>query len=202
MSGYLLQVQAPLITSSLKTDGTFSTAAAGHRYLQITADSTEFDNLVADQLAGCVLIFSAGTGAPYSYFIRSNTAVATRMVQFELQQGLKAAPTTNSDDVALQPSRVSNLIASLASESMGGGITGVTMATTTSALPFAWVQTRGRAIVLGDGTNTIGSVVVQSDGTAGAVQVEDAYTEPRLGYCLDTIVTTEYGPIMLSGGMD
>lgn len=57
-----------------------------------------------------------------------------------------------------------------------------------SEAAYGWVQTRGVSTVLQDssgGAFTIGCTVTLSDGTAGACQVMDAYTEPIVGTVID-----------------
>ena len=63
---------------------------------------------------------------------------------------------------------------------------------------FAWVQPRGQATCLADGTITEGNQLTLSDGTNGAVQLKDAETEIAIGHSLTTVATGEYAPIMLN----
>ena len=67
---------------------------------------------------------------------------------------------------------------------------------------YAWVQTKGPATVLADGTITLANRLTLSDGTNGSVQLKDAETEVEIGYALATVATGEYAPVMLNGLVD
>lgn len=67
------------------------------------------------------------------------------------------------------------------------------------AANYGWVQTRGTAAVLGNGTITIGTGLVASATTAGAVDGEAAtVTTQRVGLAAQAGATTKYNTVYLS----
>lgn len=64
---------------------------------------------------------------------------------------------------------------------------------------YGWFQTRGPAAVLGNGSITKGSGVIQSATTAGAVDIEAAATiTQRVGFAIQTGTSTKYNTVYLA----
>jgi hypothetical protein len=62
---------------------------------------------------------------------------------------------------------------------------------------YGWVQTRGVATILADGTIAAGQNVTLSDGVTGAVHTKDAETEPLIGYAAFAPDNTGYCGVVL-----
>jgi hypothetical protein len=74
---------------------------------------------------------------------------------------------------------------------------GVSLITATASY-YYWQQIGGIAGVLADGTNgVIGSKAIADASTAGAVDVDAAYTSPVVGYFVQTSVNTSTEPVFL-----
>lgn len=70
---------------------------------------------------------------------------------------------------------------------------------TTAPTTYYWGQTGGVCAVLGNGTPAIGGAVIPSATTDGAVDVDGASSvQPKVGYMLETMVSTQYYPVMLT----
>lgn len=166
-------------------------AAAAIGATSITTTSTV--TLTANQLTGGFVMVTTSTGAGYQYQIGTHPAVTSAVVTLQLVDPIIVALDTNSR-VDLVPSIYSNVIINPASAS--GNPVGVAVAAT-PATYYGWVQCRGVANVLADGTVTVGTTVVASNGTAGAVE---AFTgvQQVVGIAVTGIATTEYGAIALT----
>jgi len=77
-----------------------------------------------------------------------------------------------------------------------GGVIGAAVDNITAA-SYGWLQTKGACALLADGTVTVGTSVVASNGTAGAVEAATG-AQQIVGFALSGIATTEYGAIFLT----
>lgn len=175
---------------------TLKPGALGSTYVQFTLASA-----TANQYRGGKLIVTDDTGEGYTYDIIGNTATddpATGDIRIRLAQPLQVALDTTSD-VSIRGNQYSNLEGATAGTDEVPA--GVTCSTTTAALPYGWIQTKGIVGILQDGTINLGDVVTLSDGVTGAVQtlggggtdVADIITEPIVGYCVDPGDNTGHG---------
>lgn len=170
--------------------------AIGSRFVQITLAS-----VTANQYRGGKFITTDDTGEGFTYDIIGNTATdnpATGDFRLELAQPLVIALGTTTD-FAIAANQYANL------EGVTAGTdeipVGVTCNTSTAALPYGWIQTKGVVGILQDGTINLGDIVCVSDGVTGAVHtlggggtdVADIITEPIVGTCLDPGDTTGHG---------
>ena len=186
------------------TNGVIATATAGSTVVSLTAAGSagppaDFQGVEANDYAGSYLHITDGDGEGFTYRIKSNGAAASDVVAFTLYDPIVTALTTGATDWAISASRYNNCHITDATEGTLVDLfpTGVTMIGITSGY-FAWVQTRGQATCLADGTITEGNQLTLSDGTDGAVQLKDAETEVAIGHSLTTVATTEYAPRMLN----
>ena len=173
-------ILAPVVTYQMpdESNGVYP-GAIGSRYFVMTLATT-----TADQYAGAYCVFTDDTGEGYTFRVLSNTATdtpATGKVRFKLDKPLQVAVTTDTD-VAIQGCPYSNL------EDFNGLVddvaVGVTVRAMTTAAPYGWICTKGIVGILDDGGTTIGSMLTGSDGVDGAVQTQDAFTEPVVGFCV------------------
>ena len=151
--------------------------SVGSKYIEITLAAK-----VANQFEGGYIAITDGTGIGYTYRIKGNTATdnpATGNIRLELYDRLAVALDATSD-VAIVGSMYADLKVADATDYACSGVTVANFA----AAGWGFVQTWGVCGVLSDGAIAIGSDVTMSDSAAGAVQVQDAFTEPRVGYSL------------------
>jgi len=179
---------------------------AGQRFIQIT-----MDGIIANQFAGGYFSTTDDTGEGYTYRIKGNTASgnpASLSYRLELYDNLVAAVdnTTDYSIIGLPWNDVE--IATRTTDSI---ISGVSQRTSTSALPFAFVQTAGICAVLQDiHVPAIGDPVVLSPLTSGSVAkyfgtgslgASDVAVEGAnfvVGYCVDAGDSTGHTTIMLT----
>lgn len=140
----------------------------------------------ADQYAQGFLVVNDGTGEGNVYRISGHAAAASSgTLTVNLSEPLTVA-LTNASDVSLVKNPWKDIVAST-TIARAAGVANVAIA----ASSYGWVQTRGVCSVLADGTPAKGNALIQSDGTAGAVEVGAAHTDQVVGYALETFVSTE-----------
>ena len=190
------------------SDGTIANGGAGSSVVTITGSGSsgppaDFQGVGANQYSGSYLHITDGAGEGFTYRIKSNGAASSDAVAFTLYDPIVTALATGASDFAITPGLFKNVHITDATQ---GTVVdyipvGVTVIGVTSTY-YAWVQTRGAATVLADGTVTKGNRLTLSDGTNGSVQLKDAETEVEVGYALATVATGEYAPVMLKGLVD
>lgn len=151
--------------------------AIGSRYIQMTLAA-----VTANQFAGGYFTIEDGTGEGYTYRIRGNKATddpVTGDIVIELYDRIIIALDATSDIVIIG-SKCANLEPATPTDCVVAGVSIVDQA----AGDFGWIQTQGPTPVLSDEALVLGSLVVLSDSAAGQVQIQDAFTEPLLGYAL------------------
>ena len=190
------------------SNGVLSDVGAGSSVVTLTAAGSagppaDFQGVGANQYSGSYLHITDGAGEGYTYRIKSNGAAVSDAVEFTLYDPIVTALTSSASDFAISPGLFKNVHITDATQ---GTVVdyipiGVTVIGVTSTY-YAWVQTKGTATVLGDGTVTLGNRLTLSDGVNGSVQLKDAETEVEIGYALATVATGEYAPVMLKGLVD
>jgi hypothetical protein len=166
----------------------------------------EIASITADQFAGGYLqILTApttGVGEGIQYRIKSNSATSatvTNDVDFELYDPIKVALTTASD-IIISGNQYNKLVSATATDMLVAGVSPIAF---TSGY-YGWFQTSGVATVLvetnGTAVPAIGDNLTLGDGTAGACQLQDAYTEPLIGICAQIAATGEYISVYLRLG--
>jgi hypothetical protein len=177
----------------------------GSRWVEITLAS-----VVKDQYAGGYLVIALGTGLPYTYRIKGNTASATvnsqaSAVFIELYDPLIASLATST---ATTLTIIGNPYMDVDLCTAGGtaGTTnnwglGVAVRTLT-ANTYGWIQTTGPVGVFTDGTLTTGCAISTSAKTAGAIQQYGVGTTSNAsntlfvyqpcGFCIDVTASASY----------
>jgi hypothetical protein len=168
-------------TSLVETDNIIIAAAGrfslaiGSLALQVTLAS-----VVKDQFAGAMFQITDDAGEGHQYRIKSNSATSfttTDKVDIDFYDPLIVAVTTTSD-IAIVGGLWNGVMAAVAAtDTIVSGVAPIAI----TASYYFWLQTAGIAVVLADGTITLGDKLVVSDGVAGAVQTQDAYTEAAIG---------------------
>lgn len=158
-----------------------------------TIVTTTAITVTLNQLAGGYLIGATTPGQGYSYRITGNTAATSAVCTITLEDPVQIALTTGST-VTLVASPFSSII--LNPTTASGAQVGVAVYPVTNA-QYGWVQVKGPAAVLAQGTIVVGENVGASSTTAGAV-VASSGVLVDVGYAMQGIVTADYGPIFLN----
>ena len=164
-------------------DQTQKPGAIGSNYVQLTLAS-----ITANQFRGGKFVTTDDTGEGYTYDILANTATDTPAsgdIRLTLAQPLQVALDT-STDISIMGNRYSDLEAATSTDEDPAG---VSCSTTTSALPYGWIQTKGSVGLLQNGTVTQGDILVVA-ASGGAAETMTAFTQPIVGYCQDPGDTT------------
>lgn len=166
-------------------------AAAAIGATQIVTTSTV--TVTANQYAGGYAMITTSTGAGYQYQIGSHAAATSAVVTLNLVDPIVVALTTSSKvDLIANPYNGTLINPTVATSCP----VGVAVAPTPLSY-YCWLQTRGVANVLADGTVVVGTAVVASNGTAGAVEALTG-VQAIVGTAVTGIATTEYGAINLN----
>lgn len=168
-------------TSLVETDGVIIAAtgrfslAAGSLAIQAT-----LAGVAKNQFAGGMFQVTDDAGEGHQYRIKSNSATSfttTDKVDFDFYDPLVVAVTTASD-IAIVGGLWNGVMAAVAAtDTIVSGVAPIAV----TASYYFWAQTAGIALILADGTITIGDLLVVSDGVAGAVQTQDVFTEAAIG---------------------
>ena len=174
----------------------------GSKYVEMNVSALA--SVLLNDYAGGRLVITDDTGEGYTYDVIGNSAKgdpAADLIRVQLAQKLQVA-LDNTSDVAISPSRYTNLEISTSTDTYCSGVTCSTMVVATA--PYGWIQTKGDVGILQDGAIAIGNPVQLSDGVSGAVQLfggavasavvaYDFQTEPIIGYCVMAGDTTGHG---------
>ena len=173
-------------TAIAVADGKLTAASAGATSV-IYTDSGTVGSATADQYAGGYLHTEDDAGEGYCYRIKSNTAASSNAVTFTLFDPLQVAVTTATDTVFTGNLYNQLIAADGADDCLPAGITPISF---TSGY-YGWIQTRGIATVLSDGTPAAGSNVMMSDSVDGSVEVADQ-SHATIGYATSVGTNTGY----------
>ena len=170
-------------------------AAAAVGATSITTTTTLTATL--NQMAGGYVTVTASTGLGYTYKIKGNTAASSAVCTIYLEDPILVAMTVTTSTIDIILSPYAGVV--LSNSTISSAPVGVSVFPITAAY-YGWLQVRGPASVLADGSIAVGDIVVASNGTSGAVEIgANASTEAQapVGTALTGISTTEYGFIML-----
>lgn len=155
------------------------------------------------------LVVNKGTGAGQALLIAGNTsAVSSGSPTINLEDDIITATAVADSKFSLYPNVYSAcLLYAHASPntSIPTGVPNVTVpvaTATTAPSTYYWSQVGGECSVLADAATWVGTFdgIIASTLTDGAVGIQATATiQPTLGYSLDTLVSTEYRPVMLTG---
>lgn len=186
--GTLLQCPAEITNHQNLTP---AAAAAGALSVTVTLGATA---ATANQYAGGYLYVTVTPGQGYRYLIKSHPAAAlSTTLVLTLAEPILVALTTSSR-VDLVPNSLNGVIINPTTATgapVGAAIYPIT------AGNYGFIQVGGEASLLADGAVAVGTSVVASNGTAGAVEAATGVQAP-VGIAKTGIATTEYGPIILS----
>lgn len=147
----------------------------------------------ANQYAEGFLFVTVTPGQGYMYQISSHAAISSSTAFVaNLMDSIQVALTTSSRlDMVSNP--YGNVIVNpttATSTPVGAAVFIVTNA------QYGWIQTGGVTSLLADGTVTVGTSLVASNGTAGAVEAL-AGVQAEVALAVTGIATTEYGACKL-----
>jgi len=168
---------------------TAAAAAIGETSIVTSAITT-----TADQYLNGWLVVTVTPGQGYQYEIKANTVGTSAACTLTLADPILVALTTSSRyDLVTNPNSGVVINPTTATSAPAG----------VSIYPvaigeFGWLQVGGVANVLADGTVTVGTSLVASNATAGAVE---AFTgvQAIVGLAVTGIATTQYGAVKLIG---
>lgn len=170
--------------------------AAGDMQVTVTLGAT--NNATADQYKDGYVVGLSGTGAGQSARIRTHGAIAlstagTMYLAEPLTTTFAATPKAS-----LVKSPFSGMIISSTADTTEQ-VVGVPIITITAAY-YGWVQTKGIAGVLVNGTVTKGAGIIKGATTAGSADIEATATiTTRIGAIYDTAgASTTYATVMLN----
>jgi hypothetical protein len=168
------------------------TVAIGTKVLSVTV--TAGTAILENELKGGAFQINLGTGLGYSYVIDANSAIsaAETVVNLTLEEGIKVAL-----DVTTEFTLVHNPWNDVIESTTIGTPVGVALVVVTTAY-YYWAQTGGLGICLADGTPAAGEGLIQSNGTAGSLEVLAGAAIPQVAAVHGTaFVAAEYKPILL-----
>ena len=168
--------------------------AIGDKAVTITNGSQA---ITVDYFADGYLNVEDDVGEGYAYTIRSNSAAAASgVVTVNLYEGLQVAWTTDTTvNLFANPYAVTIIHPSPAT-AMLTGVSLVVVGTD----DYGWLQTRGPACVLVEGTHVINEKVIDSASADGAVAPTGstaAGEENYVGVVMEVAATTEHGLVFL-----
>lgn len=183
--GTLLQAPAEVTTHQ-----NLACAAAAIGDTEVTTTTTL--TCTANQYAGGFISVGVTPGQGYLYKIASHPAATGAVVTLTLEDPIRVALTTSSriDLVLSQFSGVIINPTTATSNPIGSAVTAVT------AAQYGWAQNGGTCCLLADGTVVVGTNLVASNATAGAVEAATG-VQASIGLAITGIATTEYGAVKL-----
>lgn len=182
--------QGPAEDTSNFQNLTVTAPAAGDTSITTTSTTT----LTANQLAGGLCVISSATTNQGQVFrIKSHAAATGAVVTINLDDPVVYAPT-GTTKIDMHPNPYNAVIVNPATASSAP--VGVAVFKVTNAY-FGWLQVLGAAPILADGTVTVGTALVASNGTAGAVEAL-AGVQAIVGTALTGIATTETGLVKIN----
>lgn len=156
--------------------------------------STSTVTVTANQYAGGWAMITVTPGQGYQYQIASHAAYTSAAPTFTLADPIQVTALTTGSRIDLVSNPYMSAIINPAAASSAP--IGVAVA----ALPisyYGWLQVKGVANVLADGTVTVGTSVCASNAVAGAIEAT-AGVQALVGTAVTGIATTEYGAVMLN----
>lgn len=187
--GNLLQSNAQVANHQNMTP---SAAAIGATSVTMTLGATA---ATANLYAEGYMCICTTPGNGYVYKVASNPAAdASASIVITLEDEIRTTAITASSRIDLISNPYSAVIqwpTTFTGTAVGVAQTAIT------ASQYGFIQTKGIANVLNDGGTTVGTAVVGSNGTAGAVEAATG-TQPVVGIALITGTTTENQAVYLN----
>lgn len=192
LAGGTALVPGKLQQTAAETTGWENLAVAAAAIGATSVTTTSTVTVTANQLTGGYMVVTTSTGVGYQYEIGTHAAASSAVVTLNLVDPIIVALDTNSR-VDLVANPYSGVIVNPATA------TGFPVGVAVAAVPatyYGWIQCRGVANVLADGAITVGTSLVASNATAGAVEPLTG-VQAIVGTAMTGISTTEYGAVNL-----
>lgn len=191
-AGATALVPGKMQQAAAEVTGNENLAVAASAIGSTTVTTTTSVTVTANQYAGGYVVVTTTPGQGYMYQIGSHPAATSAVLSITLVDPITVALTTSSViDLVANPYQSVILCPATA--------TGLPVGAAVAATPvsgYGWIQTRGVASVLADGSIAVGVSVCTSASTAGAVKTNVA-AGPFVGVSVTGIATTEYGAVDL-----
>lgn len=183
---------AEAIVADHTTMSAQAAAAIGATQIKVTLGATA---ATADQYADGYAIISDGTGKGIAYQIAGNGAAAlSTTCTINLYDPVTVALVATTSKVSLIKNPAKDVVEST-TLAKAVGVPNVAV----TAAYFGWFQKTGVASVLSDGTPAKNTELIQSNGTAGAVEVKvETDVIEVVGYANETLVNTKYHAVSLA----
>lgn len=191
------KLQSGALSTANYVNRTGVTTVAGQTSVTFTLGTTATSNLFAQGY----FYVNAGTGVGQTLLISGNTAATagnSNSTTVNLQDEIITATASSDSKFSIQPNPYSATVIAPSGTSTAIFAVGVPQVQIAAA-SYGWYQVGGPAAVLANGTPAVGSSVIPSGTTAGAVDVDAAASvQPKVGYTLIAAVTTEYRAVYLT----
>lgn len=185
-----------LLQSPAEDTGDQGLAVAVAAIGSLTITTTSTVTVTANQYAGGTVLVTVTPGLGQLFRIKGHPAATSAAVVLTLEEPIDVALTTAS-----RIDLVKNIYGGVIQNPTGasGVVVGVAVNAITSG-QYGWIQTGGVAPVLNEGGVTVGTTVVASNGTAGAVEAGIDATDAQaiVGTAVTGGATTEVSAIKLS----
>lgn len=190
LAGAVALVPGTLQQASAEVTGNENLTAVAAAIGAKTLVSTSTVTVTANQYQGGYALITTSAGVGYQYKIASHAAFTSAAPTFTLEDPIIVALTTGSR-IDLVASPYLNVVQNPTSA------TAMPVGAAVAATPigyYGWLQVKGLGICLADGTVTVGTSLVASNATAGAVEAATG-VQALVGTAATGIATTEYGGI-------
>lgn len=197
LAGAVALTAGTLQQSPVETTGwqNLTAVAASIGDTSISASTTI--TVTANALSQGYALITVTPGVGQVYQIAANAAFTAAAPTISLSDPVRVALTTSSKiDLVAHPYNGTIINPATAT----GLPVGVAM-TAVAAASYCWLQVGGVANVLADGAITVGTNVIASNATAGAVEpgADAADLQASVGVAMTGISTTEYGAVKITG---
>lgn len=190
VAGKLVQAPAPVADHKNKTVG--ANASVGDVSITINVVTTDISE---NEYANGFIHINDAAGEGYIYKIKSHPAAsAGSTCVIQIYGTVQSALTSGTSEYTLTKHPCNGVI--VAPTTLTSVVLGVPNIAV-SASKYFWLQTKGPAAVLTDGTVVIGAPVKPSGTVAGAVSPTSAATDVQVGKTLQVNADTEYSLINL-----
>jgi len=161
--------------------------------------------ITTDQFQDGYVFVNDVTGEGNTYKVKSCSSAATGAtctLTLEPKDKVKVALAAGTSQVGIRENEYWNLTITTADTVGVGTLAGVAPVAVTAAY-YCWVQTKGAAAVLTDGTVIVGEPITPSGALAGAVAPHSAATSmtvkegSNIGWIMNVSASTEYSLVNL-----
>lgn len=193
-AGAVALVAGKLQQSPAEATGDQNLAVAAAAIGATTVTTTSTVTVAANYYAGGWMMVTVTPGQGQQYKIKSHPAATSAAVTLTLEDPIvTTALTTGSRiDLVVNPYKLV-VVNPTTATSMPIGVAVYPIAIN----EYGWLQVKGPSCVLADGTVTVGTSLVASNGAAGAVEALTG-VQAIVGIAQTGIATTEYGSVYLT----